>query len=80
MFINEETKCLKKLNTKYETAKLKNQYCSQTLTWATCIIARIAGWKNTNKQRPPKPIIQKNGLDKLMTYLKDGLWLNEVVF
>jgi Transposase DNA-binding len=64
VFSREEIKCLEKLNSRYQTNKIINPYKKQTLTWASWIIARIGGWKNAKKERPPGPIILKNGLEK----------------
>ncbi len=66
VFDEPEIECLKKLNNKYEgaTEKLKNKNDPQTLAWAVWVIAKLGGWKDTNKRRPPGPITLKRGLDK----------------
>ena len=41
-----------------------NKNNPKRLSWATWIIARLAGWKRQNRRRPPGPITLKTGLDK----------------
>ena len=77
VFSEEEVQCLKRLNTRYETEKIKNPYRQQTLTWATWIIARIGGWKNAKKERPPGPIILKNGIDRFNNIFEGWLLANQ---
>jgi hypothetical protein len=64
VFSQEETQCMQVLQKKLQTEKIKNPYSKQSLCWGTWIVARLGGWKGTNKERPPGPICLKNGLDK----------------
>lgn len=66
VFNESEIECLTKLNIRCQgkTSKLKNPYRTNSLKWATWIIARLGGWSGYQSQRPPGPITLKNGLDK----------------
>lgn len=66
VFNESEIECLIKLNIRCQgkTSKLKNPYQTNSLKWATWIIARLGGWSGYQSQRPPGPITLKNGLDK----------------
>jgi hypothetical protein len=64
VYDEDEIKCLEKLCEKYQTQTNTNPYSKQSLTWASWIIARLGGWKNAKKERPPGPITFKNGLDR----------------
>ncbi len=45
-----------------ETEKQKNSTKSNTLKWATWVIARLGGWKGYKSQRKPGPIVLQKGL------------------
>jgi Transposase DNA-binding/Transposase DDE domain len=66
VFNKEEIKCLEQINgtLQGDTEKAKNKNNRHLLSWATWIIARLGGWKDYNRKRPPGPIILKKGLDK----------------
>jgi hypothetical protein len=64
VYEEDEIKCLEKLCEKYQTDTNKNPYKKQSLAWASWVIARLGGWKNAKKERPPGPITFKNGLDR----------------
>lgn len=64
VYDDEEITCLEKLCEKYQTPINTNPYPKQSLSWASWIIARLGGWKNAPKERPPGPITFKNGLDR----------------
>ncbi|MBB6110190.1 transposase, Tn5 family [Mucilaginibacter lappiensis] len=59
VFDHQEQKCLQMIGKKLEgdTEKLKNPEKTNTLKWATWIIARIGGWKGYTSQRKPGPIV-----------------------
>jgi len=67
VFSNEEQQCLATLNKKAQTTSWINPHACHTLKYAVWIIARIAGWKPVNKNRPPGPTTLKNGLDKFIS-------------
>lgn len=64
VFEQQEIACLEKLNQKLEgsTQKIKNPYPRDQLSWATWVIARLAGWSGYKSQRRPGAITLKNGL------------------
>lgn len=64
VYSEPERRCMEVLEQKLQTPKVKNPYCKKSLCWSTWIIARLGGWKGTQKERPPGPICLKNGLDK----------------
>lgn len=66
VFDEDQQTLLNKVNEHLEgnTEKLKNPFLSNSLSWASWIIARLGGWKGYQSQRPPGPIIMKTGLDK----------------
>ena len=66
VFDKEQQQCLQMMNIKLEgeTEKLKNTSNSNTLKWATWIIARLGGWKGYVSQRKPGPIVLQKGLAK----------------
>ena len=64
VFTKEEQQCLAAVNKKMETTVLINPYKKETVKYAVWIIARLAGWKDNNKARPPGPITLKRGIDK----------------
>ena len=66
VFTKEEIECLGQINETLQghTEKSKNKNNRHLLSWATWIIARLGGWKDYNRKRPPGPIILKTGLDK----------------
>ncbi|MCP4178368.1 MAG: IS4 family transposase [bacterium] len=66
VFNEKECKCLKEICIRYEgkTEKLKNRNNSDTLKWASWVIARVGGWKGYASQRPPGPITFFKGLYK----------------
>jgi hypothetical protein len=66
VFDEQEQKCLQMIEKKLEgaTEKLKNPEKTNTLKWATWIIARMGGWKGYTSQRKPGPIVLQKGLAK----------------
>lgn len=67
VFENEEIECLKLLNKKLNgrTKKQKNPYPENHLSWASWIIARLAGWKEFySKNNPPGNKTFVKGLQK----------------
>lgn len=66
VFDKEQQQCLQMINVQQEgaTEKLKNPSKSNTLKWATWIIARLGGWKGYASQRKPGPIVLQKGLAK----------------
>jgi len=66
VFEQQEIVCLEKLNQKLEgnTQKIKNPYPRDQLSWATWIIARLAGWSGYKSQRRPGAITLKNGIER----------------
>lgn len=75
IFGKEQQQCLQMMNMQLEgeTEKLKNPSNSNTLKWATWIIARLGGWKGYVSQRKPGPIILQKGLAKFY-HMYDG-WI-----
>jgi hypothetical protein len=69
VFDTEEIKCLEGLNKtlQADSQKIENKNNPNQLSWATWIIARLGGWKASDRGRPPGPIILKRGLDKFAT-------------
>jgi len=66
VFNEDEIKCLEQINKTLQASKEKtlNKNDPQHLSWATWIIARLGGWKDYDSNRPPGPILLKEGLDK----------------
>ena len=67
VFTKQETLCLKALNNKLQgkTEKQKNPYNPQDLSWASWIIARLAGWTGFySKNSPPGNKVFIRGLDR----------------
>lgn len=66
VFGSEEIECLESIEKKQikNTEKTINPYPKEKLSWASWIIARLGGWKGNPKQRPPGPILLKEGLEK----------------
>jgi hypothetical protein len=66
VFDKDQQQCLTVMNKELEgqTDKLKNPAKSNTLKWATWIIARLGGWKGYTSQRKPGPIVLQKGLIK----------------
>lgn len=66
VFDKGQQQCLQMMNIELEgeTEKLKNPSNSNTLKWATWIIARLGGWKGYVSQRKPGPIVLQKGLAK----------------
>jgi Transposase DDE domain/Transposase DNA-binding len=65
VFSKNEIRCLELIEQKqFGNAKIQNPHNKDQLTWATWIIARLAGWKGNPKQRRPGPILLKSGLEK----------------
>jgi hypothetical protein len=75
VFDKDQQQCLTMMNKQLEgeTAKLKNPVKSNTLKWATWIIARLGGWKGYTSQRKPGPIVLQKGLAKFY-HIYEG-WL-----
>jgi hypothetical protein len=66
VFDKEEQQCLQTISEQLEgeTGKLKNVSKSNTLKWATWVIARLGGWKGYASQRKPGPVVLQKGLAK----------------
>jgi hypothetical protein len=66
VFTPLEIQCIENLNStlKGNPEKLKNPYPTQSLAFATWVIARLDGWSGYAKQRPPGPITFINGLTR----------------
>lgn len=66
VFEKPEGECLKELNIKLQgqTERLKNPNEPTTMKWAAWIIARLGGWKGTQSERKPGPIVLIKGLAK----------------
>ncbi|MBW8859513.1 MAG: IS4 family transposase [Caulobacter sp.] len=47
-----------------KTLKQKNPFPTETLAWATWVIARLGGWKGYASERPPGPITMLNGFQR----------------
>lgn len=75
VFDEDQQQCLTMMNKQLEgdTNKLKNPAQSNTLKWATWIIARLGGWKGYRSQRKPGPIVLQKGLAKFY-HIYEG-WL-----
>jgi hypothetical protein len=75
VFDKDQQQCLQVMNERLEgeTDKLKNPSNSNTLKWATWIIARLGGWKGYTSQRKPGPIVLQKGLAKFY-HMYEG-WL-----
>jgi len=75
VFDKDQQQCLTMMNKQLEgeTDKLKNPAKSNTLKWATWIIARLGGWKGYRSQRKPGPIVLQKGLAKFY-HIYEG-WL-----
>jgi hypothetical protein len=57
-----------------KTQKQQNPFHSDTLSWASWIIARLGGYSGYKSQSPPGPITFKWGLDRF-NYLTTGFYL-----
>ncbi len=66
VFTSSEIECLTAIDydLKGTTAKQSNPFNSQSLSWASWIIARLGGWKGYQSQRPPGSITYKRGLER----------------
>lgn len=67
VFTAEEIRCLEKLNGELEgnTVKQQNPYTPDSLSWASWVIARLAGWTEFyTKSRPPGNKTFRYGLEK----------------
>ena len=53
-----------------KTSKQQNPYKTDTLSWATWIIARLGGWNGYDSESPPGPITFVRGLIKFENYLE----------
>lgn len=69
VFEHSEQQCLQELNIKMEgqTDRLKNPNKYNTLKWASWIIARLGGWKGSQAERKPGPIVLIKGMAKFYT-------------
>jgi len=69
VFEDSEQQCLQQLNIQMEgqTDRLKNPNKSSTLKWASWIIARLGGWKGSQSERKPGPVVLIKGLAKFYT-------------
>ena len=56
-----------------KTDKLKNPFSSNTLAWASWIIARLGKWGGYNSQSPPGYITMKKGMD--IFYIKSEAFI-----
>jgi hypothetical protein len=54
-FNSEQQQCLSQISPSYQgkTPKQQNPYPSNSLPWATWLIARLGGWSGYRSQRPP---------------------------
>jgi len=73
VFDKDQQQCLQMINQQLEgeTEKQKNSIKSNTLKWATWVIARLGGWKGYKSQRKPGPIVLQKGLAKFY-HMYDG--------
>lgn len=60
-----------------KTAKQKNPYQNNRLSWASWIIARLGGWKGYKSESPPGPITMLRGLKRFQSLL-EGYQLAEL--
>ncbi|MEZ4991434.1 MAG: IS4 family transposase [Saprospiraceae bacterium] len=72
VFEQQEQQVLQQVNERLQgnTAKQKNPFPQDRLSWASWIIARLGGWKGYQSQKPPGPITMKNGLDRFAIYME----------
>jgi hypothetical protein len=62
-----------------KTAKQKNPYLKENLSWASWIIARLGGWQGyTSSEGPPGPIVMGRGLRRFYA-MYDGWKLSKDV-
>lgn len=66
VFDEEQQACLEQVNEQVQgnTEKQQNPHPPHSLAWACWIIARLGGWTNDDKNRPPGVITLKRGLDR----------------
>ena len=56
-----------------KTKKQQNPYKSNSLSWASWIIARLGGWNGYACERPPGPITMYSGLEVFNNYVQGWL-------
>ncbi|NBB83497.1 MAG: IS4 family transposase [Alphaproteobacteria bacterium] len=78
-FGTDERDLLHALNERLQgrTEKQRNPHPTDSLAWASWIIARLGGWKNHAKNRPAGPITFKRGIERFWTML-DAWQLKEL--
>jgi len=72
VFNKNEIIVLKLLDKKLQgkTEKQKNKFKSETLGWASWVIARIGGWKGYKSASKPGPITIYRGLEIFYNYVE----------
>ena len=82
VFTEEEIECLVHMNEQLEgsTDKLSNPYETNTLPWASWVIARLGGWKGYKSQRPPGTIIFQRGYDSFKERFLGYQLMKEVMY
>lgn len=75
VFNEIECKVLSAILPKLEgkTAKQKNPYQADQLSWASWIIGRLGGWKGYKSESPPGPITMLRGFKKFQSLLEGYL-------
>lgn len=78
VFIPSEQTVLQHLNTQYQgtTPAAQNPYPPDQTSYATWIIARLAGWKGNRTQHPPGPTTLCRGLEKFYVFVKAFEYFN----
>jgi hypothetical protein len=71
VFDKDQQQCLQMMNMQLEgeTDKLKNPVKSNTLKWATWIIARLGGWKGIYITKKTWPDCLTKGTCKILRYV-----------
>jgi len=68
-FGRQECDLLRALNERLQgrTEKQQNPHPPDSLAWAAWVLARLGGWKNHAKNRPPGPITFQRGIERFWT-------------